>query len=1342
MSETPIRVLLIEDDADDARVIRETLAEVTTAPIDVQWVDRLVTGLEHLAADRVDVVLLDLWLPDSRGLTTLIRASARTPQVPIIVLTTLDDEAVAVKAVREGAQDYLVKGQIDSNLLVRAMRYAIDRKRAEAELHGYTRELATKSKNLDALATLSRTLSGSFDLQQVLNFVVGATVRLLDVKVARLWHWDETTKVLRLAASAGDPDLVANLRQVLRPGEGMEGLAFERRETLATGVLATDPRFLHQEGGHENGICTKAAVPVLVGQSTVGVLTAARRDSQPFDPDQLILLGSLAAQAAIAIENARLMQETQRRLMREQTLAHELKTIESVAAQLTSDPDLSSILHPIVSAVAQTCGTEMSAVLIVDEENKELLRAATIGLPDEFVRAIACVLIGPTAYRNEGVMVENTRTDPMTIPYLDLLELYEMRAIWSVPLRDSRGRILGTLATCFSKPYRPSQEQIELVEMYARHAAIALENTRLFQEIRLQNRSLVALNRVAQTVNRSLNLQEILEASLDAVMQAVGVEAGIIRLWDERELALVVAAHRGIRAGYLAGMQHVRVGAGVAGKTFQRGEPVIVEDIEQYPHLADVSEREGVRSLASIPIRSRARVVGVISILSDGPHRFTSTQIDLLTAIGNQLGTAFENARLFEESLRGKDRLTTLLEINTKIGATTQVEKLLQTITEEAARLLEAGGAGFRLLEGDRLVIRAVSGVARHVMLRSELKLGECLSGRVAAENRPLCLHDASVPSPWLDEHRVAALRHGVRSVMLVPVRRGDRVIGVLAIQSKASRHFTQEDVDLAMAFADQAAIAVEKTRLLQESQRRGAQLEGLATLSRTVSASLDLPHVLDFVVGATVRLHGVNLARLWLWDEGAGVLHLAASAGDPDLVAYHWHVLRPGEGMPGLAFERRETVATDTPATDPRFLQKEWAHEKGIRVYAAVPLVVGERAVGALSAARRAPEPFQAEELTLLASFAAQAAIAIENARLFQQIAKAKREWDVTFDTIADGIALLDEGGTVVRANNAFGTLWEAPLKGLIGTAWHDVAKRLELMASCPHCVAWQTKQLASAEARVPTSSRILALTAFPIQPWEAVPAELTAGTILVIRDITVERQRERLAMLGHLAAGVAHEINNPLSVILGFSQLLLKRADPHSETYHDLKLIEKQSRACRQIVEDLRHLARPLPLKREMVNLNQLIQETLEPLEHNLSSRKVQVRLIPDPHLPPLSADRRLLGQVLLNLTTNAADSMPEGGTLTITSQIKQKDIMEVAVTDTGLGIAPEHLRWIFDPFVTTKPAGKGMGLGLSLTARIVEDHGGRIEVESEVGWGSTFRILLPQLETPESNIETVER
>ena len=240
MRETPIKVLLIEDDPDDAYRIRETLAAVVAAPIDVYWVDRLATGLEHLATDGVDVVLLDLSLPDSQGLATLVRACARAPQVPVIVVSNPEDEALAVKAVREGAQDYLVKGQIDGNLLVRSMLYAIERKRAEAELQGYARELATKTEHLDTLATLSRTVSGSLDLEQVLNFVVRATVRLLGVNVARFWLWDEITGVLRLAASAGDLGLVGYHPQVLRPGEGMAGHAFQRRENLITNVPAAD----------------------------------------------------------------------------------------------------------------------------------------------------------------------------------------------------------------------------------------------------------------------------------------------------------------------------------------------------------------------------------------------------------------------------------------------------------------------------------------------------------------------------------------------------------------------------------------------------------------------------------------------------------------------------------------------------------------------------------------------------------------------------------------------------------------------------------------------------------------------------------------------------------------------------------------------------------------------------------------------------------------------------------------------------------------------------------------------------------------------------------------------
>jgi signal transduction histidine kinase len=157
------------------------------------------------------------------------------------------------------------------------------------------------------------------------------------------------------------------------------------------------------------------------------------------------------------------------------------------------------------------------------------------------------------------------------------------------------------------------------------------------------------LNQVAQTVNRSLHLQDILEASLDAALRAVEVEAGNIRLWNEREGFLTLAAHRGMSEGYVSRMRHFRLGEGVAGKVFQSGEAFLVEDLQQHPELNQMAQKDGVRSVASIPIRSREKVVGVMSVLGHGQRRFAPAEIDLLTAIGNQIGTAIENARLYQE---------------------------------------------------------------------------------------------------------------------------------------------------------------------------------------------------------------------------------------------------------------------------------------------------------------------------------------------------------------------------------------------------------------------------------------------------------------------------------------------------------------------------------------------------------------------------------------------------------------------------------------------------------------------------------------------------------------------
>ncbi|MFQ5839889.1 MAG: ATP-binding protein [Candidatus Methylomirabilales bacterium] len=208
-------------------------------------------------------------------------------------------------------------------------------------------------------------------------------------------------------------------------------------------------------------------------------------------------------------------------------------------------------------------------------------------------------------------------------------------------------------------------------------------------------------------------------------------------------------------------------------------------------------------------------------------------------------------------------------------------------------------------------------------------------------------------------------------------------LISIYYLFRQSEEQKTQLESEVAERLRAEEGLAQRAAELAVKTER----LEALTTLSRTVSASLDPQEVLNFVAEATVRLLNVSLARVWLWEDTGRVLRWTATAGDPDLVCYPRDVFHPGEGMVGLAFQTKQVLVTDSPTTDPRYLQKGWAREKGIRTIAAIPLLIGDQAVGVLSAARRAANVFQTDEVGLLTSFAAEAAVAVENAQLYQQL-------------------------------------------------------------------------------------------------------------------------------------------------------------------------------------------------------------------------------------------------------------------------------------------------------------------------------------------------------------------
>jgi signal transduction histidine kinase len=225
---------------------------------------------------------------------------------------------------------------------------------------------------------------------------------------------------------------------------------------------------------------------------------------------------------------------------------------------------------------------------------------------------------------------------------------------------------------------------------------------------------------------------------------------------------------------------------------------------------------------------------------------------------------------------------------------------------------------------------------------------------------------------------------------------------------------------------------------------------------------------------------------------------------------------------------------------------------------------------------------------------------------------------------------------------------------------------------------------------------------------------------------------QTEKLAAIGQLAAGVAHEINNPMGVIQCYARLIVKSQEPGSQTMQDAEIIQKHTRQCKKVVEDLLNFARISESRKQVGRIDDCLTEVVAVLEPHYNKEGITLSVEKAADLPPVEVDEVQFKQVLMNLIINAVQAMPEGGRIAVTADCDpETGALLVSVADTGLGIGEKHLHRIFDPFFTTKGAGKGTGLGLSVSYGIIQQHGGDITVESVPGNGTTFTITLPAKE-----------
>ncbi len=525
-----------------------------------------------------------------------------------------------------------------------------------------------------------------------------------------------------------------------------------------------------------------------------------------------------------------------------------------------------------------------------------------------------------------------------------------------------------------------------------------------------------------------------------------------------------------------------------------------------------------------------------------------------------------------------------------------------------------------------------------------------------------------------------------------------------------------------------------DRQRAADELNRRLSELFSLQELSYILSGSLQLDRIVEQVVGYAMRFLDAQGALIALAPDGEG-----GGGGEPRLLR-----VTAAEGT--LAPLAGRTVRADDPGLVARALGRERLElvrnvgaepaqlMDGLTVdsAAAVPLRAHGVVVGTLVIANPREGGFGPEDTRLLSTVATHAAIVIANARFFEMVRHAKEQWETAFDALSEGIAVVDDAGRVRRANHAFASLVGAPIPAVIG---RDLVEALlgpshalsELVAAARHGGRPQPLVLRSA-----TLGRTIRVNAARIPA----PAQ-EQNLVVLVEDVTDQQameaqliQSEKLAAVGQLVSGVAHELNNPLTSIAGLSEFLLEQKELGSKDRGHLRVIHEQADRAGRIVRNLLTFARQGPGERVTVDLNDVIQRTLLLMSYDLQLKDITIEKNLA-HVPPVLGDRHALQQVVINLLNNAAQAValnPPERPRAIRVHTWANDRVRLRVSDSGPGIADEVLPHLFTPFFTTKEPGQGTGLGLSITYSIVEAHGGRITVEQPADGGAAFLVDLP--------------
>jgi GAF domain-containing protein/DNA-binding response OmpR family regulator len=925
--------------------------------------------------------------------------------VPIIVGEKMLG-VVSVQSYRQNAYDdnsVRLLSTLSANMGV-----AIENARLFDETSRLLKETEQRAVELTIINSVQQALASQLDIQAIYDLVGDKIRDLFDAQTVILVTYDPSLNLMSFPYVFEKGE---RLMQESLPLDGtgvMDHVLVNRQPIMINTDLARKTAEITGNSGiiiGEGGELVKSRldVPMIVGHEARGIISLQNVDREnAFTESDLRLLQTLASSMSVALENARLFDETQRLLKETEQRAQELAILNSVGEAMTSALDVKTLTYNVGDKVRDIFNAEIVDILMFDQKSRIVTLAYSYYgryFEDEPPWVVGEGLTSKIILSRQPLLLNTARemAEQGAAAYVTAPENGDdPQSYMGVPIMAG-DKVLGVIDVQSLRPYAFDKNNLSLLQTLSANMGIALENARLFDETQRRARETAALAEVGHDISSTLDLALVMERIAAHARDLLTAEtSAIFRPGPDGQTFRAIVALGPIADELKA--DTIQLGEGIIGDLARRGVAEFVNDTLDDPRtvlIPGTGEATSEDRLMAAPLLAGERVSGMMAVWRSGPGtQFTPADLDFLVGLSRQAAVAIENARLFAEADRRARETAALAEVGREISAMLDLPAVLERIATRALELLRARDVVLRLVEPDG-TLRPVVAIGKYAEINRNrpLRLGYGITGNVAQTGRAELLNDplqdprvALVPGTEEDEAREAAI--------FSPLIAQEKVIGVMTVwrDKLAAGPFAQSDLDFALGLSQQAAVAIENARLFAETHQRVAELATVNTISQALASQLETNVVVDLVGEKLREVFKVQYIFIALYDRETDLIYFP----------YYWAVdhrvisedpIPFGQGLTSRVLETRQ----------PQLINGDW--ERQARQLGAVamtgempkaslsaPIMVGETAIGVISLQSTERENrFADADVRLLTTIAATVGVALENARLFNEAQEAR---------------------------------------------------------------------------------------------------------------------------------------------------------------------------------------------------------------------------------------------------------------------------------------------------------------------------------------------------------------